>query len=318
MIGDFRTNSLIVRASPRDLAEIQELILKIDVNASGKVNELRVFTLRNSLAEELAPVLQSVITGQVQQQRQGQQQGGGGGGGQQFQQFQQQQQQGQQQGRGQGLQQSISTMLQFQTIDRDGRRSVRSSGILTDVRITADPVGNSLLVSAPPESMEMLAALINELDQIPTSTAQIKVFTIENGDAQSLMTMLQQLFGLQQTGARARQGAGAFFPQFITPGTEEGGLVSLRFSVDARTNSIIASGSAGDMAVVEAILLRLDESDVRQRRSIVYRLKNAPADALAQFADPVSYEPAAGAAGVYPAIGDQPAGADRARSRRRP
>ena len=44
-----------------------------------------------------------------------------------------------------------------------------------------------------------------------------------------------------------------------------------------RTNSIIASGSTGDLQVVEAILLRLDDSDVRRRKSIVYRLKNAPA-----------------------------------------
>ena len=31
-------------------------------------------------------------------------------------------------------------------------------------------------------------------------------------------------------------------------------LVPLKFSVDARTNSIVASGSSGDLAVVEAIL----------------------------------------------------------------
>ena len=40
---------------------------------------------------------------------------------------------------------------------------------------------------------------------------------------------------------------------------------------------VIAAGSAEDLNVVEAILLRLDESDVRQRQSIVYRLRNAPA-----------------------------------------
>ena len=126
-----------------------------------------------------------------------------------------------------------------------------------------------------------------------------------NGDAQSLMNMLQQLFGLQQTGVGAVAAASSrqFLPQFIAPGSEGGPLVSLRFSVDARTNSIIASGSAGDLEVVEAILLRLDESDVRQRQSIVYRLKNAPADRRGQRDQPVSHQPAAGAAAVCAAVG---------------
>ena len=170
------------------------------------------------------------------------------------------------------------------------------------MRITADPTGNSLLVSAPPESMELIAALIAELDQVPTSTAQIKVFAIENGDAQSLMTMLQQLFGLQQTGAaRPARGRRVLSAVHHAWHRARAACVSLRFSVDTRTNSIIASGSAGDLAVVEAILLRLDESDVQQRRSIVYRLKNAPAIDVANAINSVTDQPAAGAAGVSPA-----------------
>ncbi|MDZ7615553.1 MAG: secretin N-terminal domain-containing protein, partial [Patescibacteria group bacterium] len=52
-------------------------------------------------------------------------------------------------------------------------------------------------------------------------------------------------------------------------------LVGLRFAVDVRTNSIIATGSVGALTVVEAVLSRLDEGDVRQRKNEVYRLKNS-------------------------------------------
>ena len=51
----------------------------------------------------------------------------------------------------------------------------------------------------------------------------------------------------------------------------------LRFSVDQRTNSIIASGNPGDLDVVCNILARLDVADLRQRITTVYRLHNAPA-----------------------------------------
>lgn len=253
---DQRSNSLIVRGSPRDLDEVGELIKQIDTPASEAVNQLRVFRLKNSLAEELAPVLQAAIVGQT-----GQQQTGGG---------LQQLQQPQQGGAGGAARRpgTKSSMLQFLAIDPSGQRVVKS-GILTDVRITADTRGNTLLVSAPAESMDLLAALIEQLDQMPAAEAQVKVFTIVNSDASALAEMLDGLFGQQQ-------GQGQISLPSAT-GSGESTLIGLRFSVDPRTNSIIASGAAADLNVVEAILLRLDESDVRQRKSVVYRLQNSPA-----------------------------------------
>ena len=50
----------------------------------------------------------------------------------------------------------------------------------------------------------------------------------------------------------------------------------VRFSVDSRTNSIIATGSEGDLRIIEALLLRLDEEDEQQRETTVYPLRNAP------------------------------------------
>lgn len=42
-----------------------------------------------------------------------------------------------------------------------------------------------------------------------------------------------------------------------------------------RTNSIIVSGSSGDLKVVEVLLLRLDQGDIQTRKIQVFRLKNA-------------------------------------------
>ncbi len=252
---DFRSNSLILHASPRDIAEAAELIKKVDISTSQAVNELRVLHLENSLAEELAPILQEAINSQGNR-RQGaartttsSQQRSGGAAGQQA--------------------EAKSAMLRFITIDKEGRRNW-NSGILTDVRITADPRANAILVSAPANSMALIEALVRQLDKLPGAEAQIKVFTIVNGDAVSLSEVLETLFAQQSRGTNqpaVRTGAGE----------GDSSLVSLRFAVDMRTNSIIASGSKGDLGVVEAVLLRLDESGSRQRKSSVYRLKNAPA-----------------------------------------
>jgi general secretion pathway protein D len=58
--------------------------------------------------------------------------------------------------------------------------------------------------------------------------------------------------------------------------------VPLRFAVELRTNSIIATGPASELAIIEALLLRLDEKEARQRKTVVYRLKNSPARAVGE------------------------------------
>ncbi len=251
--ADFRTNSLIVYASPRDLAEVQELLLKIDVADNASTSEIRVFKLRNALAEELAPVLESTLRGEGAPAAgaAGQPPGGAAGGG----------------------VSARSSTLTLTRIDGTGVQTLKS-GILTEVRVAADARANSLVVTAPAESMELIAALVKQLDELPTSEAEIKVFTVVNGDASALAETLELLFGQQtQQGQGGQQGPAL---QSAT-GAGESSLVPLRFSTDLRTNSIIATGAAADLDVVEAILLRLDESDASQRKSRVYRLLNAPA-----------------------------------------
>jgi type II secretion system protein D len=258
-IADFRSNSLIVQASPRDLAEVTALLTKLD-STDGARNEIRVFKLRNSLAEQLAPALQEAITGVGVGGQQGQQQ--------------QQQPQGGQGGAGAQTPATMTrraTSLQLMRIDEQGRQMIES-GVLSDMRIAADTRGNSLIVVGPPSAMELMATLIQQLDALPSAEAQIKVFTLTNGDATTLVEMLQNLFGQAQGGGGQAQQA----VQSAT-GRGESTLVPLRFSVDQRTNSIIVTGNPGDLEVVRNILARLDVADLATRITTVHRLHNAPA-----------------------------------------
>ncbi|MBM4093858.1 MAG: general secretion pathway protein GspD, partial [Planctomycetes bacterium] len=274
VISDFRSNSLIVQASPRDLSEVAKLLEELDVESTPATIELRVFPLRNSLATDMQTVIRSALTAQGQTAQAGFQT-------QQFQTPTQTQTQNQ-----------TSRSVQIVGIDQKGNKIIES-GILTDVTVTADVNANSLVVRAPARSMGLVAELIEQLDKVPAAESQIKVFQIANGDATNLASMLQTLFGQQVTtgsiGAFSQTfgrtfGTGAGLVQ-STAG--ESSLIPLNFGVDARTNSIVVSGSAEDLAVVEAILLRLDEGDLRQRQLTVYRLNNAPAqyvsDALTQI-----------------------------------
>ena len=260
VISDARSNALIVQASPRDMDEITEMVKRLDTATSDSVNEVRIIQLEHALAADVASILQSAIgaaTGQSAQPGAARQPNVPG----------------QQNPSAAGQQNEQRTaMLRFLTVDAKGRRLL-SSGILTDVKVTADTRANALIVSAPPENLELIEALVRQLDQLPAAEAQIKVFTIVNGDAANLASMLESLFSAQLT-QTGQQGT-AQGPQTSTAGAGTS-LVPLRFAVDMRTNSIIACGSAADLAVVEALLTRLDDG-VRNRRSVVMRLKNSPA-----------------------------------------
>jgi type II secretion system protein D len=130
--------------------------------------------------------------------------------------------------------------------------------------VIADSRSNSVIVRAGPRDMEEMVRLVAELDQTADASGLLKVFPIENGDAVALVEMLDELFATTDQGQ-----------------DEQTSVVQLRFAVDERTNSVIAFGSSEDLVVVEAILLRLDTGDSRQRKNFVYQLKNANAEDVA-------------------------------------
>lgn len=235
--ADSRSNSLIVRAAPRDMEEVELLIARLDVEHSGAVNQTKIFRLRNSLAVDVAQVMNQAITATK-----------GGGNAQ------------------------PSAILELLAVDTEGERIVKS-GLLNNVQITPDPGKNTLIVIAPPESMELLGELIRQLDETPIDTAQVKVFRIINGQADDLVRMLRSLLPSQ---------SGANVGPRLSGAEGEASMAPLRFAIDTRTNSIIATGSAGELRIIEALLIRLDEREVQHRKNIVYRLKNVSANDVAR------------------------------------
>ncbi|MCA9152262.1 MAG: hypothetical protein KDA92_23330, partial [Planctomycetales bacterium] len=229
-VADVRSNAVVAYAAPRDLQELDQLVESLDSPQSDAVNRTKIIPIKHALASDIAQTLQTAI----------------------------------QSAAGQG---APSKILELLTIGADGERLLRS-GILADVRITANPRTNALIVSGPPEGMPLLEALIEQLDA-PSAVSQIKVFRIINGDAGSMVRMLRSLLPTDT----AAGGAGPQLPA----AADETSLVPLRFSVDTRTNSIIATGSDGDLRIIEALLLRLDERDLAERKNEVYRLRNSPA-----------------------------------------
>lgn len=255
IVADYRTNSLVVQASPRDMAEVAKLIAEIDVDSAPAESQLQVFPVKNALASELAPILISAITGQTTTQQNQQNQGGGG-----------------------ANTRATTPSGKISISPRDANGQI-NSGILAGVVITTSPTINALVVRAPAKSMPLIAALIDQLDVLPSADARIKVFPVINGDATSLALTLQQVFGLPATAGTSTTNIATVGLQNLAALTSggESSLIPLRVTTDARTNSIIASGSASDLEVIEAVLYRLDDATSQQRESEVIWLRNSAA-----------------------------------------
>lgn len=247
ILGDYRTNSLIISASPRDMEEVSRLISELDVQNISAQNQIKVFPLNNALAEDLASVIQDAITASDSDD---------------------------------SNLTNPSTSLSIVNLGSPGGQ-VLDSGILAGATVTSDNAGNALVVRATAASMPLIAELIRQLDQAPNIDSLVKVFTIENGDALQLTTALVDLFGSDAASGGTSVGAGNLAGLPSSTSSTDSTLVPLRFSPDQRTNSIIASGSAEDLEVVESILLRLDSQGFAERITEVIWLRHQTAADIA-------------------------------------
>jgi type II secretory pathway component GspD/PulD (secretin) len=182
-------------------------------------------------------------------------------------------------------------------------KNKHEAGTFDDIRISSDPRINALVIAAPEKTMELIMALVKELDVAPYARAIINVFPLKNADATQVALELQQIFlgtgGGGTTGATGGGGPGGggapaggggglgggagqgnLRPLQITIGglSPQGApLIDLRLSVDTRSNTLIAAGSVNDIKVIDTVIHAIDDVEIATRKSGAYRLRNAMA-----------------------------------------
>jgi type II secretion system protein D len=271
---DERLNALVVSAGEVDRKRIAELVKKLDTDAVSRVSEIRILPLRYARAEALSTLLNTALNTKPEPL----------------------------------TQQSPNTqsLLQFVTRTENGKDLI-TSALRERVSITPDPRMNSLIVSAPLDYMELLEQIVTRLDNESPQPAKIRVFTLKNADARQMMEMLTTLFRRQSvTGQSSSQRTVQYTlvkpeedPEkapvepvpdeaaSATVGTAEENALTV--TVDPRTNSLLIGGSDHYIALASEIITALDASEGMERKTQVYRLKNAQAvevqTALRSFLD---------------------------------
>ncbi len=263
--ADERLNAIVLSAGEGDIKRITELVKKLDTDQVGRVSEIRIVPLRFARAESLSTILNTALntkpTGLPDQHP------------------------------------NSASLLQFITRTEDGK-DVVASALKEGVLITPDARMNALVISAPADYVGLLEQIIARMDSSSPRQAKIKVFQLINADARQMAELLSGLFRLQPAGQPAGSQRSIQYtlikpnshapdgPEETTAedGVEGASAVlgsdeqnALHVTVDPRTNSLLVGGTEHYVALVSDIIQTLDSSAAQERKSEVYRLKNAQA-----------------------------------------
>jgi len=281
--ADSRLNAIVANGSASDIAEIRELVQRLDRQVPTAVRDIKIIPLKSSNALEIVNLLNNVLSGRSiaggnQSSRQG------------------------------TILRFANRMTEGLIAGETGRKPTEaqvSSAIREQVSIQPDLRSNAVVVSAPPQMMLLIESLIEDLDSSAEGLRQFKMFTLVNADASAMRELLGDLFSLRQQGnlfvlvpssAPSTVNPGdetetgpADFGSDLTFSTVPDERQQLLIGVDARTNSLLVSGSEIYLERVQEIIERLDTLVGTEREQIAYELKNARvedvSEALQQFID---------------------------------
>jgi type II secretion system protein D len=272
VVPNDRLNALVVTGTDTDLAAVRGLVERFENTEIAAVQNIRFIELKSANSLEVVNLLQNVLSGRSV--------GGPAGLG------------TRQATNLRFFREQVAGELQGRTGQKPTEAQV-DSAVRELVTLTPDLRTNRVVVSAPPEMMRLLEDMIGELDSSKRDR-RVEIIGLKNADARAMAELLRDVFNLRQQGSLyvlvPSQGEQSGTPpagQDQPPAT--GGLGDMRFTpvpderqqlsiaLDARTNTLIVSGTDSYLDQVGKLVRQLDDVEATERARIVYHLKNAKA-----------------------------------------
>ena len=241
---DTNSNSLVLKASEANLVFLQEIIKELDIAPSVQI-EIRTFQLKYSAAEDVATILQEVLTGESS--------------------------------RG-------DNRRRMDAWDRARLRNWQreqgldeSQGIVGTINIAHNDRLNIIVVSSDPRNFSIIEKIIQELDQEQTQE-EIKLYFLKFADAETLVPNLQDLFEGGSTGSDRDR---PWWNRRDREPTENGGFGvhgEVHLVADTRLNAILISTSSQNFETINGLIEKLDVNMPDQEWGTrMYKLKYADA-----------------------------------------
>ena len=272
--ADDRINAILATGTPADIEAIRDLVSRLDSEQPNAIVEVKYVPLASANVLETVALIESVLDG-----------GGGRRG---------------RSGQRGTVMRYLKEMNGVDPGDDPDRMEVEvSSAIRDSIALTPDVRTNTVIVSAPRESLELIERMIRDLDTSSTGSKRIEVFKLQNADADAMAEILTELFQLRQQGSlyvlKPREDVTAVVESAGLPGGEVESEMfgtdltmvpderqALSITVDSRTNALIVSGTPKYLELVGEVVTELDAEEANERETLVYPLRNAEAGEVAR------------------------------------
>jgi len=263
--ADERLNAVLLKGRPDDIRAMRDIVGQLDGAKPASVVEIRFIALASANALETVSLVENILSGR---------------------------------GIGRGRTEEQATVLRYlrEIGDATGTGSNEievSAAIRESITLTPDLRTNTVIVSAPRESIDMIEQMIRDLDSTSLGAKNIRIFKLVNADATAMAEIITDLFSLRQQDGlnvlRPRENAPDGEPLTGTMGLEGVELTTvpderqqLSITVDTRTNSLLVSGAPRYLDLVDEVVTELDALEANEREVFVYQLRNAVADEVAR------------------------------------
>ncbi|MCX5661532.1 MAG: hypothetical protein NTW19_17780 [Planctomycetota bacterium] len=272
--GDERTRSIIVTARGPLFEQAQKIIEGLDQPAAFAQADVLVIPLRKADSTRLAAVLNEMLrpdaAGNVTPEAR-------------------------------ALQEQLR-MLRLRGAEDGQLHELTELDLTKPIRIVADSAqqgSNALVVTSTPENLKAVRAIVSVLDTVPLADGvKVRLVHLKNADAQSVLTVITQIFndGQKLAGKTGTPAAGKAVPDSLAGKA----LVSpLNVSVDGRTNTLVIAGVEESLALADLVINDLDRTTGEIVTEVrLFKLAHADAAKTAPMLTAVFAEAPSAVAGV--------------------
>jgi general secretion pathway protein D len=181
-----------------------------------------------------------------------------------------------------------SRFAMFRRFARGGRGdedvdAEADSGPSQKVSASADVRTNTVVVTGPPQILQVVEGVLEKLDASPSARlTDIRVFHLEYASATEAARMVNEVFAGESQQEDDQRSRRRFFTRGRDSEGEEGGsaVEEVTAAADEQTNTVVVSGPTEMLEVVEKVIVELDSNPSAEQSVYVYRLKNANASNL--------------------------------------
>ncbi|MDR3692472.1 MAG: secretin N-terminal domain-containing protein [Fimbriimonas sp.] len=164
--------------------------------------------------------------------------------------------------------------------DRQRRDQRAMTSPTPPVRASYEEFSNSVIVNAPPEEQTEIGTLIKEIDTPQSQDQVTKSYSLKFASATEILPSVLSMLSANVVKGRGWKGNNSLAQQFFGFTVQQNQNLAV---ADARTNSILVTGSPELIKVADKVIKSLDHEIASAGTTFVFKLKNARADAVANL-----------------------------------